>query len=298
MEVDMNEQISIIDTHMHLWETKHPELKWVWLDKDAMHPILGNIDAIKSVAFVLNNLWAEARFSNISGFVHVQAAIGSPDPVTETIWLTEMAKTGPAPMRIVGDAALGKDDAISVLERHMQSPLFVGVRDFNAEPMLASKTIIPTYEKSLVFMAKNKLVFDLDCEWQNMDQAIELANRHPDLPIVLQHIGFPRKRDDEYFKNWSAAVKRLGKTQSVTMKISGLGMTDPRFTKESLRKWVDTCVEAFGPDRCVLGSNWPVDRLYSSYDTIISFLREYISGLSATEQEKICNKNAKNLYKF
>ncbi len=294
----MHQQISIIDTHIHLWETKHPELKWVWLDKDAMHPILGNIDAIKSVAFVLNDLWAEARFSNISGFVHVQAAIGSPDPVTETVWLTEMAKTDPAPMRIIGDTALGKDDAISVLERHMQSPLFVGVRDFSAEPMLASKTIIPAYEKSLVFMAKNKLVFDLDCEWQNMDQAIELANRHPDLPIVLQHIGFPRKRDDEYFKNWSAAVKRLGKTQSVTMKISGLGMTDPRFTKESLRKWVDTCVEAFGPDRCVLGSNWPVDRLYSSYDTIISFLREYISGLSASEQEKICNGNAKNLYKF
>ncbi len=294
----MHQQISIIDTHIHLWETKHPELKWVWLDKDAMHPILGNIDAIKSVGFVLNDLWAEARFSNISGFVHVQAAIGSPDPVTETVWLSEMAKTGPAPMRIIGDAALGKDDAISVLERHMQSPLFVGVRDFNAEPILASKTIIPAYEKSLVFMAKNKLVFDLDCEWQNMDQAIELANRHPDLAIVLQHIGFPRKRDDEYFKNWSAAVKRLGKAQSVTMKISGLGMTDPRFTKESLRKWADTCVEAFGPDRCVLGSNWPVDRLYSSYDTIISFLREYISGLSTSEQEKICNGNAKNLYKF
>ncbi len=294
----MHQQISIIDTHIHLWETKHPELKWVWLDKDAVHPIIGNIDAIKSVGFVLNDLWAEARFSNISGFVHVQAAIGSPDPVTETVWLSEMAKTGPAPMRIIGDAALGKDDAISVLERHMQSPLFVGVRDFNSEPMLASKTIIPAYEKSLVFMAKNKLVFDLDCEWQNMDQAIELANRHPDLPIVLQHIGFPRKRDDDYFKNWSAAVKRFGKTQNVTMKISGLGMTDPRFTKESLRKWVDTCVEAFGPDRCVLGSNWPVDRLYSSYDTIISFLREYISGLSASEQEKICNGNAKNLYKF
>ncbi len=294
----MADQIPIIDTHMHLWETKHSELKWVWLDKDATHPILGNIDAIKSVAFVLNDLWAEARFSNISGFVHVQAAIGSPDPVTETVWLTEMAKTGPAPLRIIGDATLGAESAISVLERHMQSSLFVGIRDFSAEPMFAAKAIDPVYEKSLAFMAKNKLVFDLDCEWQNMDQAVELAIRHPELPIVLEHIGFPRKRDDEYFSNWSSAVKRLAKAPNVTMKISGIGMTDPHFTKESLRKWVEVCLDNFGADRCVLGSNWPLDRLLSSYATIIEFVREYISGLSRDEQEKICNVNAKVLYRF
>jgi len=294
----MNQSISIIDTHIHLWDLKHPELKWVWLEKEVVHPVIGNIDAIKSVGFVLNDLWAEARFSGISGFVHVQAAIGSPDPVTETVWLTEMAKTGPVPMRIIGDANLGKSDAISVLERHMESPLFVGVRDFNAEPMLAAKETTPAYEESLTFLAKNQLVFDLDCEWQNMDQAIELANRHPDLIVVLQHIGFPRSRGDEYYRNWAAAVKRLGKTPNVTMKISGLGMTDQRFTKESLRKWVDTSIEAFGADRCVLGSNWPVDRLYSSYDTIITFLRDYISNLSLSEQEKICNQNSKAIYKF
>ena len=81
----MSNLIPIIDTHMHLWETKHPELKWVWLDKDASHPILGNIDAIKSVSYVLRDLWAEDRFSGISGFVQVQAEIGSPDTVTETV---------------------------------------------------------------------------------------------------------------------------------------------------------------------------------------------------------------------
>jgi predicted TIM-barrel fold metal-dependent hydrolase len=294
----MKEDISIIDTHVHLWDLKHPELKWAWLEKEVVHPIIGNIDAIKSVGFTLYDLWSEARFSGIGGFVHIQAALGSPDPVAETIWLTELAKTGEAPMKIIGDAGLGHDDSISLIERHMQSPLFVGVRDFNAEPMLASAEINLAYEKSLAFMAKNALVFDLDCEWQNMDQAIKLAERHPELSVVLQHIGFPRLRDDDYFNNWSAAVERLGKVQNVTMKISGLGMTDPRFTKESLRKWVETCLESFGADRCVLGSNWPVDRLYSSYTTIIEFLREYISGLSIAEQEKICNKNATAIYRF
>lgn len=294
----MSLNIPIIDTHMHLWDQKHSELKWVWLEKDAIHPILGNIDAIKSVAFTLNDLWAEARFSNIEGFVHIQAAIGSPDPVTETRWLDEMAKTGPAPMRIIGDCALNGENAIRQLEAHQESPLFVGVRDFNAEVMFAKGEVLPNYEKSLEYLAKSKLVFDLDCEWQNMPQALELAQRHPELEIVLEHIGFPRMRDDEYFANWSKAVKSLATAPNVTMKLSGIGMTDPRFSKESLRKWAEVSLEAFGPKRTVLGSNWPVDRLFSSYDVIIGFMRDYISGLSSDEQELICRTNAKKLYRF
>lgn len=294
----MSLSIPIIDTHMHLWDQKHSELKWVWLEKDAIHPILGNIDAIKSIAFTLNDLWAEARFSNIEGFVHIQAAIGSPDSVTETRWLDEMAKTGPAPMRIVGDCALNGEQAISQLEAHQESPLFVGVRDFNAEVMFAANEILPNYENSLQYLTKKELVFDLDCEWQNMSRAFELAQRHPELLIVLEHIGFPRKRDDEYFENWSKAVQNLAKAPNVTMKLSGIGMTDPRFTKESLRKWAEVSLEAFGPNRCVLGSNWPVDRLFSSYDVIVGFMRDYISSLSAAEQELICRTNAKKLYRF
>lgn len=294
----MNLSIPIIDTHIHLWDQKHPELKWVWLDKDFIHPILGNHDAMKSVAFTMNDLWAEARFSNIEGFVHVQAAIGSPNPVTETVWLTEMAKTAPAPMRIIGDCALNGDLAISQLEAHQESPLFVGVRDFNAEIMFAANEILPNYEKSLEHLSKNNLVFDLDCEWQNMPQALQLAQRHPELQIVLEHIGFPRSRDDEYFANWSKAIQNLANAQNVTMKLSGIGMTDPRFSKESLRKWAEASVEAFGPKRCVLGSNWPVDRLFSSYDVIMGFMREYISDLSANEQDLICQTNAKRLYHF
>jgi predicted TIM-barrel fold metal-dependent hydrolase len=209
-----------------------------------------------------------------------------------------MNKKSPIPIRIVADCALGGADAISQLEQHAKSKLFVGIRDFNAEPLFASKEINPTYEKSLKWMAKHDILFDLDCEWMNMAEARKLAERHPDLQIVLEHIGFPRKRTDAYFENWKKAVKDLAKAKNVTMKISGVAMTDPQFSKKSLKPWVDTCVNAFGPDRCVLGSNWPIDRLYSSYDVIMDLYREYIEKLSTSEQKKILNKNAAKLYKF
>jgi predicted TIM-barrel fold metal-dependent hydrolase len=75
-------------------------------------------------------------------------------------------------------------------------------------------------------------------------------------------------------------------------------MTDPQFSKKSLKPWVDTCINAFGPERCVLGSNWPVDSLFSSFDVIMNYYREYIEKLSTSEQKMILNKNASKLYKF
>ena len=294
----MTQQIPIIDTNANFYDFSHPELKWVWLDPDFVHPILGNINAIKARQYVVEDYRAESRFAGVDGVVHVQAAIGSPNPVTETVWLTEMNKKSPIPIRIVADSPLGNPGAIAQLEQHAQSKLFVGVRDFNAEPLLASKEINSTYESSLKWMAKNKILFDLDCEWMNMVEARKLAQRHPDLQIVIEHIGFPRKRTDAYFENWKKAVKHLAKAENVTMKISGVAMTDPQFSKKSLKPWVDTCVNAFGSDRCIIGSNWPVDRLFSSFDVIMNFYREYLEKLSISEQKKILNKNASQLYKF
>ena len=131
-----------------------------------------------------------------------------------------------------------------------------------------------------------------------MAAALDLARRHPNLKIVLEHIGYPRSRDDEYFANWSTGVKTLSQAENVTMKISGLGMTDRLFTKNSLQRWVEVCLESYGADRCLLGSNWPVDRLFSSYDAIMNLEREFISQLSITEQKKISTENAKEIYNF
>ena len=294
----MTKLIPIIDTHAHFYDFSHPELKWDWLARDFVHPILGNIDPIKAPQYLVQDFHAESRFVGVTGVVHVQAALGSPDPVTETEWLTEMNKSSPIPIRIVADCVLGGTRAIAQLEGHERSELFVGIRDFQSEPMLARKEIDPTFESSLKWLSQHEKVLDLDCEWMNMAEARKLAIRHPDLQIVLEHIGFPRTRTNEYFKDWRKAINHLAKAENITMKISGIAMTDPNFTKKSLKPWVETCIEAFGPKRCVIGSNWPLDRLRSSYDTIINLYRDYVSTLSHSEQKMILNKNAAKIYHF
>lgn len=291
-------RLPIIDTHVHFWNMRNPDpgMAWVWIAPDADHPVLGNIDAIKMLAYDINGVWAEARFADVEAFVHVQAAIGSTDPVLETKWLTRMREANDIPFTIIAEAALGSDQAIAQLDGHGESEYFVGVRDFTAEPYLASGEISDVYENSLAELSKRGLVYDLDCEWPNMAAGRDLANRHPELQVVLEHIGFPRSRDDEYFEGWVNGMKTLAEAPNVTCKISGLAMTDPLFTAESLRRWIDTPLEVFGPDRCVLGSNWPVDRLFSSYDVIMDIYRDRVGQLSESEQAKVFSENAARIY--
>lgn len=289
-----------IDTHVHFWDFRTPPdgMRWDWVEPGGDHPVLGNIDAMKSVTYDIHGLWAEARFANVSGAVHVQAAIGSRDPVLETTWLTAMAAEAPIPMRIVAHADLTGASWPEQLERHAASPLFVGVRDFAIEPVLADGSIPAELHRSLDALAESGLVLDLDCEWPNMPAALSLAREHPALTIVLEHIGFPRRRDDDYFASWAQGIRALASAPNVTCKLSGLGMTDRDFTADSLERWLDTCLSAFGPGRCIVGSNWPLDRVASSYDAIMGVYRDAIAGLSGPEQERILSGNAARIYRF
>ena len=294
-------RLPIIDTHVHFWQRRNPDpgLAWVWIADDVDHPVLGNIDGIKMLSYEVDSHYAEVRFADVIGFVHVQAAIGSDDPVKETTWLTRMRETSPLPFTIVGDVDLGRDDASEMIARQCEaSAYFVGLRDFTLEPALAARETTPRREASLADMASRGLVLDMDCEWTNMAEARAMAERHPELPIVLEHIGFPRERTDEYFENWLGGIRELAKAPNVTCKISGVAMTDPRFTPASLARWIDACLDTFGPANCIIGSNWPVDRLFSSYDPIMDIYRSHVSRFDEADQRKILSENAARLYRL
>lgn len=294
----MGQVPGFIDTHIHLWDLSHPDLVWNWVDTDADHPILGDIDAVKMRKFDMTALQAESRFAGAEGFVHVQAAIGSADPVGETRWLSDIAASHRLLKAIVGHVDLGARDAESVLDRHGEFPLFRGVRDFAIEPYLSTGEQHPAMERSLQLLADRGLMLDLDCEYPNMPAAADLARRHPSLVIALEHIGFPRRRDQEYFSRWRQGIAALAAADNVVCKISGVAMTDPTFTAESLRPWIDTCLELFGPQRCMLGTNWPLDRIRSSYDAIVRIYQQALTPLTAQEQQSVRTEVARWVYRL
>lgn len=287
--------VEFIDTHVHFWDLTHPTLTYEWLSPAAVHPILGDIDPIKSTRFDAAALWAEARFSGLSGAVHVQAAVGTADPVQETEWITEQAAKSRVPLVIVAGCDLAAPDAQKQLERHCASPLMRGIRDFGRGDYLRD----PAFERGFALLERYGLLSDLDCAWPDMPKARDLALRHPAIQVVLEHIGYPRETADaKYFRDWQAGIRSIAEAPNVVCKISGVGMNHPEWTVESLRPWVTHCIETFSPARCVFGTNWPVDRLYGPYDAYVRAFGEIISEYRPEEQAAMLRGNAERLYRI
>jgi predicted TIM-barrel fold metal-dependent hydrolase len=133
---------------------------------------------------------------------------------------------------------------------------------------------------------------------EHMPAMAKLAGRHPGVTLVIDHAGFPRRRDAEYFEEWRAGMRALAAAPSTVVKISGLGMCDHSWTVDSLRPWVLACIEDFGVERSFFGTNWPVDRLYSSYGDVLDAYAQIVAELSPDEQHALFTGNAKRVFRL
>ena len=116
--------------------------------------------------------------------------------------------------------------------------------------------------------------------------------------ICVDHCAIPELRTDEFFRSWKRGVQDLARAPNLVMKISGLGMTDHRWTVASFRPYVLTAIETFGVDRVVFGTNWPVDRLYSSYPDVINAYFEIIAPFAREERVKMFSGNAERIFRI
>src|SRR6202011_3325122 len=108
----------------------------------------------------------------------------------------------------------------------------------------------------------------------------------------------PRRRDRDYFEHWRKCLGQLAAVPNIVIKISGLGMGDHGWTVDSLRPWVLACIDAFGVERAFFGTNWPVDRLYSSYGDLVEAYAQIIADFSIAEQRLLFSENAKRIFKL
>lgn len=287
--------LPFVDTHIHFWDLEDPKLHYLWLQPGWIHPLLGDIRALKAPLYGAEEFIAESRFANVPKAVHVQAALGIEDPVEETRWLHAAAERTGYPLAIVAYTNLKAPNAREEIERHMAASSWMrGMRDFSEGDYLVDED----FARGYALLAEYELVLDLDCLWENMGKARDLANRHPGVTMVLDHTGFPQERDAEYFANWKTGMSTLAEAPSAVCKISGLGMRDPTWTVGSIRPWVLHAIEAFGVERCFFGTNWPVDRLYSGYKDVVEAYAEIVSDFSPDEQRALFSGNAERVYRF
>ena len=287
-------EIPFVDTHVHFSDLQDPNLYYSWLQPGWKHPILGDIEGIQAQRYWADEFVAETRFSNVKKSIHVQAALGITDPVEETRWLQAFADRLGHPHGIVAEVHLQQDDAQAVIERHVAYPNVRGVRDFGPGDYLVDER----WRRGYAHLEPHDLVACLDSSPETYAKMRDLAETFPDIVISLDHAGFPRKRDPEYFAMWKRELVNLAGAPNVVVKISGLGMCDNRWTVDSFRPWVMTCIETFGVERSFFGTNWPVDRLYSSYPDVLDAYAQIISGFSRSEQEALFFANAERIFRI
>ena len=286
-------KLAFVDTHFHLWDLDNPDLHYEEFQPEYGHPVIGEVwDRLKGSNYLIDDFIAETRDSNVTKAVHVQAALGIPEPVNESAWLQEFANRTGFPQAIVAYSNLKDPNVEEQLARHVEYPNVKGIRDFSDGDYLVD----PDFHRGYALLEKFDLASSVDVKWEDMGKLRDLARKFPSIVPVLDHCGFPTSRTDEYFQNWKKGLQSLAEAKNVVCKISGLGMADQSWTVESIRPWVMTCIEAFSPDRCIFATNWPVDKLFSKYGAVIDAYTEIISGFSRDEQVAMFSGNAERLY--
>lgn len=287
-------ELAFVDTHFHLHDMKHPTLRYGWLEPDAVHGFLPDTDPLKAQRYRIKDYLAEIRFANVPKAIHVQAAVNTPDPVDETTWLQAFADETGYPHGIVAECHLARPDAAQVLDRHLKFPNVRGIRNFGEGNYLVD----PAWRRGFAELESRNLVYCLDTRVERADDLLDLARTFPGILICVDHCAIPMARDSASFKAWRHAMDTMAKAPNVVMKISGLGMADPLWTVESIRPYMLGSIEAFGVDNIVFGTNWPVDRMFSSYPDVINAYAEIISGFPQAEQVKMFSGNAERIFRI
>lgn len=284
-----------VDTHVHFWDHSVEGLSWAWLDPDFRHPRVASLHRYDAPRFAAAELREEVEGAGVSGVVHVQAARWNGAPERESAWLEELGDEAGWPDVVVGACRMADDDAPRHIERQLELRRFRGVRDLGAGAHLDD----PALDRPLEVLAQCSGVFELLVSFEGFDGAARVAERHPGVTFVLDHAGLPVERTPEYHERWSGAMHRLARVGNVVCKISALaGGVDPSWTVESLRPWVEGCIEAFGPERCMFGSNWPIDKPYGSYARLVEAYREIVRPLSAAERGALMRATARRVYRM
>lgn len=282
-----------VDTHVHFWDHAIDGLHWPWLEPGFSHRKNTAMASLDAPRYTAPEFLAEVAGAGVAGVVHIQAIDGVDDYAVETAWLQAMADEHDEPSAIIGSCKVHEPDACAVVERHAHHERCVGVRDITTSSRLDPEVAAP----ALAALAARRWSFEARRHHEDFDVFDEIAGRYTDLTLVLSHACLPLERTEAERRAWTKAARQLASHDNVVCKISAVaGASDPDWTVESIRPWVLGCIETFGADRCMLGTNWPVDRLFGSYSDLVAAYREITGELSDSEQDDLLFGTARRVY--
>jgi L-fuconolactonase len=291
-ELDLT-SFRFVDSHMHHWDPANTQW-YPFLDPDFDLAELGipGAEAMRR-RFLVEDYLAEAGPWQLDKYVHVNATGGPKAYLDEAEWL---AGLGGRLAGVIGTVDLEQDtgDVLADLKAQAEHPLFRGIRNMQIPDFRA-----PAFDAALGFLAEGGFVYDFLVHPATMADAVEVIHRHPDLDVVVEHVGWPTSTDDAERALWREGMRALADTRDgVACKVSGIAMTTHTLTVDAVRPWFDETIALFGLERCLAGSNFPVDGAFGTFDQLMRSYLAIIGEHGDAAMSAVFADNAERIYRI
>jgi L-fuconolactonase len=293
--------LPIIDTHQHLWDLDRQRVAWV-----------ENATGVLHRSYRISDYVETTRPWNVVKAIYMEIDVAPSDHPAEVELITELCRSGkyPTVAAVIGGRP-GEASFADYIRTQAKNKYVRGVRQVLHGATPRGYCLQETFVESMKLLGELGLSFDICVRPDELPDAVELATRCPETRFIVDHCGnadpkafLPAARRDGAAPShdpdvWRRAMAALAKAPNTICKISGVvaQVPKPQWTADDLAPVVNHCLDSFGPDRVVFGSDWPVCRLGAELGQWIAALQEIVRARPETERRKLFHDNAQRFYR-
>lgn len=291
-----------VDAHHHIW--RRADLPW--LDGPVVPRIFGPYEPIQR-DYLIDEYRADAEPVGVDRSVYIQTNWPVERSFDEVVWVQDVADSSGWPHAIVGSADMFAPDCAGVFARLAdRAPLLRGMRvqlhwhevELYRFALAPDRMHDPVFRRNLALLPDYGWLFELQVFGQQMADAARLVAEHPDVTFVLVHAGMLESDDAGVVARWRAGLARLAEHQNVFVKLSGLGTFVRAVDVGVIAPIVGECLDVFGPHRCVWGSNFPVEKLWTQYAPLADAYARVFSSYDDDTRTAVFRTTAERLYRL
>ncbi|MBD0830817.1 amidohydrolase family protein [Aestuariibaculum sediminum] len=274
----------IIDSHQHFW--KYDPVNHAWID-DSM--------AVIRKDFMPSDLQALYQENGVDGCVAVQAD----QTLEETNFLLDLSIKNKFIKGVVGWVDLRASDLEKTLETYSNEAKLKGFRHIVQGESDHNFLLRSDFLKGIGFLEKYDYTYDILIFPHQLGAALEFVKRFPNQKFVIDHMAKPYIKDG-FYDGWATLMREIAKHENVYCKMSGM-TTEADFkawTPNQMQPYMELVLNAFGTDRILYGSDWPVCLVAGNYSKTKKLITDFIAALTTNEQQKIMGANAIEFYKL
>jgi predicted TIM-barrel fold metal-dependent hydrolase len=289
----------IVDAHHHIWR----QAALPWLAGPMQPRIFGPYEPIRR-DYPVAEFLADLKGSGVQKTVYVQANWA--DPLEEADYVTRAHDEAGFPHALVAYADLLAPDVRPALDRLARYELLRGIRmqihwhenplyRFAAKPDVADDE---AFRRNFARLEDYGLSFELQVFAPQMESAARLAHDFPRTTFILQHCGMPEDLSETGMAAWRTGMKRLAAEPNIVNKLSGLGTFIHRNDPDHIARIVQESVALFGPSRCLYGSNFPIEKIWTDYPPLLAAFRAALAPYPVADQEAMLSGTATRVYRL